>query len=75
MNTGDAAGSWRDAVTGGSRAQTRSRGSKATEGGMGGANQDLNRGFREEEMYKQQEEEQQQQYDDEGYYDQQDESN
>lgn len=49
MNTGDAAGSWRDAVQG-SRAGTRSRGTTDA-----GANQDLNRGFREDEaMYRQQ---------------------
>ena len=38
MNTGEAAGSWRDAVSG-SRAQTRSRDSKGTgEGGTRGVN-------------------------------------
>lgn len=57
MNTGEAAGSWRDAISA-SRAQTRSRGSKVTEGGKGGANQDLNKGFREDEMYRQQEQQQ-----------------
>ena len=49
MNTGDSAGSWRDAMQG-SRAGTRSRGTTDA-----GANQDLNRGFREDEaMYRQQ---------------------
>jgi len=47
MNTGDAAGSWRDNVPG-SRQPTRSQASKATtEGGV--ANQDLDRGFREDD--------------------------
>ena len=70
MNTGEAAGSWRDAVSG-SRGQTRSRQSKGTTegGGKGGVNQDLNRGFREDEMNYRQQMEQQQYEDEEGYYD------
>lgn len=48
MNTGDAAGSWRDAIPNPSRSQpTRSQGSRPT--GYGEPNQDLNRGFREED--------------------------
>ena len=46
MNTGEAAGSWRDAAPG-SRQQTRSQVSKGTDGA--GQNQDLDRGFREDD--------------------------
>ena len=46
MNTGEAAGSWRDAAPG-SRQPTRSQVSKGTDGA--GQNQDLDRGFREDD--------------------------
>lgn len=64
MNTGEAAGSWREAV--GSAQPIRSRESQGTE-----QNQDLNRGFRDDDYGDQM---QQQQYDDEEPYYEQDES-
>ena len=69
MNTGDAAGSWRDAVN--ASQPSRSRGSKGT-GDVNGPNQDLNRGFRYDEYGDQQQTQDQQQYDDQDYYDEQD---
>ena len=65
MNTGDTAGSWREAVN--ASQPSRSRGSKQT-GDVNGPNQDLNRGFRYDE-YGEQLPEDQQQYDDQEYYD------
>ena len=49
MNTGESAGCWREAPTGTSRQNQRSQGSKQTSSDVRGANQDLNRGFREED--------------------------
>ena len=73
MNTGDTAGSWRDAIATGSREQ-RSRGSRPTGDEGSGVNQDLNRGFRDDdqETGEDGQNEEQQMYDDEGYYDQED---
>ena len=48
MNTGETAGSWRDAIATGSREQ-RSRGSRPTGDEGSGVNQDLNRGFRDDD--------------------------
>ena len=49
MNTGETAGSWRDALAATASREQRSRGSRPTGEEGSGVNQDLNRGFREED--------------------------